>query len=189
MKSVCLVFATLFLKKRMVFAKLFPKKLMEQVVALIAFFVAIVAFSVGGSVKERLEVPVDTRVFVQRQTREVERSVADALKRVKPEKGEETPEIEIGWVQKLIDDTPSAAHAEYYLNIVRDQYLCRKGKRLAQGFAASLETGPALAIQKFQSGLVEIMAEATLYFSETVTYDGDEYPREARVALALATDW
>lgn len=82
MKSVCLVFATLFLKKRMVFAKLFPKKLMEQVVALIAFFVAIVAFSVGGSVKERLEVPVDTRVFVQRQTREVERSVADALKPV-----------------------------------------------------------------------------------------------------------
>jgi replicative DNA helicase len=88
-------------------------------------------------------------------------TVADALKRVKPEKGEEAPEIEIAWVQKIIDDTPSAAHAEYYLNIVRDQYLCRKGKRLAQGFAASLETGPALAIQKFQSGLVEIMSEAT----------------------------
>ena len=88
-------------------------------------------------------------------------TVADALKRVRPPKGEEAPEIDIGWVQKLIDDTPFAAHAEYYLNIVRDQHLCRKGKRLAQGFAVSLEHGPAVAVQKFQAGLVEIMDEAT----------------------------
>lgn len=88
-------------------------------------------------------------------------TLADALKRVKPEKGEDAPEIDVAWVQKLIDDTPTAAHAEHYIVIVRNQSLCRKGKRLAQGFSAALETGPALAVQKFQAGIVEIMSEAT----------------------------
>lgn len=88
-------------------------------------------------------------------------TLADAMRRVKPAKGEDAPEIDIAWVQKLIDETPTAAHAEHYLEIVRNQCLVRKGKRLAQGFAAALETGPALAVQKFQAGLVEIMSEAT----------------------------
>lgn len=88
-------------------------------------------------------------------------TVMDALKRVPQVKGEEAPDIDVAWIQKLIDDTPTSAHAEHYMVIVRDQYLGRKGRRLAQGFAAALETGPAVAIQKFQAGLIEIMSEAT----------------------------
>jgi replicative DNA helicase len=72
----------------------------------------------------------------------------------------ERAEIDPLFVQQLIDDTPTAAHAEYYIPMVANQKVVRKGKRLAQDFMASLPAGPALAIQNFQREIVELMAEA-----------------------------
>ena len=45
-----------------------------------AFLVAIVALSVAGSVREGMEVPVDTRLYVQQRALEVEKDVAEAIK-------------------------------------------------------------------------------------------------------------
>lgn len=84
-------------------------------------------------------------------------TVADALKRVKPVKGEEAPEIEIGWIQRLIDDTPTSAHAEHYLSIVRSQHVSRMARRAASAFAAGVETGPTAAIQRMAGELDKLL--------------------------------
>jgi replicative DNA helicase len=88
-------------------------------------------------------------------------TVLDAAKRVKPRKNEKKPaEVDVRFVQALIDNTPTAAHAEYYVQIVRNQMVERKGTGLAMEFIGALKTGPCMAIQNFQRGIVELMAEA-----------------------------
>lgn len=88
-------------------------------------------------------------------------TVLDASKRVKSKTKDKKPaEVDTRFVQQLIDVTPTAAHVEYYISIVRNQMVERKGTRLAMEFIAELKTGPCLAIQGFQRGIVDLMAEA-----------------------------
>jgi replicative DNA helicase len=42
----------------------------------------------------------------------------------------------------LIDDTPTAAHAEYYIQIVREKWLLRKAMFVTQGLQADIHAGP-----------------------------------------------
>lgn len=49
-------------------------------IVLLAFLVAVVAISVAGSVREGMQVPVDTRLYVQQRALQVEKDMVDALK-------------------------------------------------------------------------------------------------------------
>jgi replicative DNA helicase len=85
-------------------------------------------------------------------------------------------------VQKLIDDTPTVAHTEHYLGIVRNQYMVRKGRSLARTFATELDMGPAVAIQKAQRALVEIMSEANGSGDVSVSVTGEQVMEKFREA-------
>lgn len=87
-------------------------------------------------------------------------TILDAANRLGSEDESQTCEIEPKFIQEVIDQTPTSAHCEYYLQIVANQKVIRKGKRLAAEFSAALSTGPAVAIQQFQREIVELMAEA-----------------------------
>ncbi len=91
-------------------------------------------------------------------------TVMDAARGLTEKKGgeeAETAEIGAGFMQELIDVTPTSAHAEYYCCIVRGQYVARKGKRAAQAFATGVEMGAGLAIQKIMAEMHGLLQELT----------------------------
>jgi replicative DNA helicase len=91
-------------------------------------------------------------------------TLMDAAKRIAAEESDnenKKGEIDCAFVQKMIDDTPTAGHAEFYLQIVKNQYVARKARREAQKFSMDLESGVAQAIQQLSGKLMELLEELT----------------------------
>lgn len=88
-------------------------------------------------------------------------TVLDAAKRLEVKKNEKSGEdINCAFLQKIIDNTPTAAHCEYYIQNVRNNKIIRSGRTVATEFMAALPSGPTVAIQQFQKAIVDLMAEA-----------------------------
>lgn len=91
-------------------------------------------------------------------------SILDALKRVMEDEGlrKKNPrmaEATAKDLQDCIDGTPTSAHAEYYLTLVRGDRAKRMGRRLAREFGDALEAGVGPAVQKFMRAIVDLVAE------------------------------
>jgi len=88
-------------------------------------------------------------------------TVAERLRVLRAEEKEAGPQVEGKFLEEILEGCPTAAHVEHYAQIVRGQYLSRKGKKLAQKFGDAVDTGPELAVREFQRGIVDLLDEAS----------------------------
>lgn len=88
-------------------------------------------------------------------------TVLDACRRVAadggPKKNTRAVDVTAVDMQAVIDITPTAAHAEYYLQLVKNQYVTRLGRKLARELHDALPAGPPVALQKHMNGIVGLM--------------------------------
>jgi len=64
------------------------------------------------------------------------------------------------WISRMIEQT-FEAHCEYHLDIVKNKYGARQGRKIAGDFVRQLDNGAAMAIQEVSRRLLELLEQIT----------------------------
>ena len=73
----------------------------------------------------------------------------------------EISEPDVSLLERCIEDTPVAAHAEYYADLVRERWIADKARSIGREFSSGVGHGAVDAIQTMAGALQDLMDEAT----------------------------